>query len=258
MATRFSAVLAFLLLPITTPVFAQAQYERVPLRALDNWMWFNQYGWRDFESGKYQRAEQKFRRAIQEIEPFAPANRKLMARTYCDLARVLYYEKRYADAEPLAKWALSVRDADKTSSADAVFQCLFTLGSIHQAQKHYADAEPLFKRALSIQEEELTGSHINVLMTLDRLAYVLTSQGKYHEAEPLYRRAIAIHERRTPDENVELAETIDQYAVLLSKLNRKDEAEIWRARALRIRDAAATKAAQQKLDRASETLKGFK
>ena len=140
-----------------------------------------------------------------------------MARTYCDLARVFYYQKRYADAEPLAKWALSVRDADKKSSSDSVFQCLFTLASIQTAQEHYADAEPHFKRALAIQEKELTASHVNTLVTLERLAFVLRSQGKYHEAEPLYRRAIAIHERKTPDENLDLADTIDQYVILLRK-----------------------------------------
>ena len=255
-ARGWVAASVLLLLELASPAFGQ--YQRVPLRTLDNWMWYNDYGWQDLDSGKYDRAEQKFRLAIKEIEKFAPANRKLMARTYCDLARVFYYQKRFAEAEPLAKWALAVRDADKTASADAVFQCLFTLGSILQAQERYAEAEHHFKRALALQEQELQGSHINILVTLDRLAFVLTSQGKYHEAEPLYRRAIAIHERKTPDENLDLANTIDQYVILLRKLNRRDDAEMWHARALRIRDAAATKAALEKLDRASSKLKGFK
>ena len=94
-------------------------------------MWYNENGWKDIEKGRYDRAEQKFNMAIKEIQPYSPANRKLMARSYCDLARVLYYQERYADAEPLAKWALSVRDADKKASPDSVFQCLFTLASIH-------------------------------------------------------------------------------------------------------------------------------
>ena len=145
-ARGWVAASVLLLLELASPAFGQ--YQRVPLRALDNWMWYNDYGWQDLDSGKYDRAEQKFRLAIKEIEKFAPANRKLMARTYCDLARVFYYQKRFAEAEPLAKWALAVRDADKTASADAVFQCLFTLGSILQAQERYAEAEHHFKRAL--------------------------------------------------------------------------------------------------------------
>jgi tetratricopeptide (TPR) repeat protein len=253
---RFSrlAVLHLLVLVSAPPALAQ----NVPLPALSNWMWYNETGWDDIENGRYDRAEQKFRRAIKEIEPYAPGNRKLMARTYCDLARVFYYQQRYADAEPLAKWALSVRDADKKSSSDSVFQALFTLASIQTAQEHYADAEPLFKRALALQEKELTASHVNTLMTLERLAFVLRSQGKYHEADPLYRRAIAIHERKTPDENLDLADTIDQYVILLRRMNRNDEAEQFRARALRIRDTAASKAARAKANQASKNLKGFK
>ena len=235
-----------------------APAQNVPLDALSKWMWYNETGWEDIEKGKYDRAEQMFRRAVQELEPYSPANRKLMARTYCDLARVFYYQKRYADAEPLAKWALSVRDADKKSSADSVFQCLFTLASIQTAQERYADAEPHFRRALALQEKEFALDHVNLLVTLDRLAFVLRNQGKYHEAEPLYLRAIAIHERKTPDENLGLADTISQYVIVLRKLNRRDDAEKWEARALRIRDTAATKAARAKSDQTSKKLKGFK
>jgi tetratricopeptide (TPR) repeat protein len=254
MPPRHLATLFLLLLIHATPSFAQ----NVPLRALDNWMWYDEHGWADINNGRYDRAEQKFNMAIKEIKPYAPANRRLMARSYCDLARVLYHQKRYAEAEPLAKWALETRDSDKKSSSDAVFQCLFTLASIQTAQDHFAEAEPLLKRALSIQEQELTGSHVNTLMTLDRLALVLRSQGKFHEAEPLYLRAIAIHERKTPDENLELADTVEQYAILLRRMNRKDDAEKWQSRALAIRDTAATNAARSRLDQVSKKLRGFK
>jgi tetratricopeptide (TPR) repeat protein len=254
MPLRGFAISILVVLSLCSPIFGQD----VPLRALDNWLRYNEHGWIDLEKGRYDRAEQQFNMAIKEIQPYSPGNRKLMARTYCDLARVLYYQERYEEAEPLAKWALSVRDADKKATPDSVFQGLYTLASIQLAQDHFADAEPHFKRALAIQEKELTGSHVNVLLTLDRLALVLRSQGKFHEAEPLYLRAIAIHERKTPDENVALADTIDQYTILLRKLNRKRDAEIWQARALTIRDKAATKAARAKADQVSKKLQGFK
>ena len=221
-------------------------------------MWYNENGWKDIEKGRYDRAEQKFKMAIKEIEPYSPANRKLMARSYCDLARVLYYQERYADAEPLAKWALSVRDADKKASPTRFFSACSRWRRSSSPRSSWADAEPHLKRALAIQEKELTGSHVNVLLTLDRLAFVLRSQGKFHEAEPLYLRAIAIHERKTPDENLDLADTIDQYVILLRKLNRKKDAEIWQARALAIRDTAATKAARAKIDQVKKELRGFK
>ena len=140
-----------------------------------------------------------------------------MARTYCDLAKALYFQKRYAAAEPLAKWALAVRDADNKASSDAVYQCLFTLASIQCEEKHYSDAEPLLDRALAIQEKELPPGHVNTLYTLDRLATVYREQGKYKDAEPVYLCAIAILERRMPNENLDLAYMAEQYATMLRR-----------------------------------------
>jgi tetratricopeptide (TPR) repeat protein len=221
-------------------------------------MWYSEGGRADLEKGEYARAEIKLNLAIREIKPYPGGNRKLMARTYCDLARVLYYQKRYVEAEPLAKWALSVRDADNTSSSDGVFQCLFTLASIHSAQKHFTDAEPLLIRALALQEKELSPGHVNILPTVERLAMVYREQGKYKEAEPLYLRALAIHERHTPGENLNLADTAEQYAIMLRRMNRALDADKWQARALGIRDTVATKRARAELDAARGELQGFK
>jgi tetratricopeptide (TPR) repeat protein len=250
---RWFAVLA-LLSAGTAPVCAQ----NVPLWALRDWMWYSERAQADLEKGEYARAEVKLNLAIREITPYPGANRKLMARTYCDLARVLYYQKRSAEAEPLAKWALSVRDADDKSSSDGVFQCLFTLASIHSAQKHYTDAEPLLIRALALQEKELPPGHVNILPTVEQLAMVYRELGKYKEAEPLYLRALAIHERKRPDENLDLADTAEEYAILLRRMNRAENADKWQARAVGIRDTVATKRARAELDTARKELQGFK
>ena len=248
------AVLLLLLLLIAPPAFGQD----VPLLALDKWMWYNEYGWEDLNNGRYDRAEQKFRQAIKIIEPYPPGNRKLMARTYCDLARVFYYEKRYSDAEPLAKWRLPYATPTRKPAPTRFFSVCLLWRRFRPQRSTTAMPSPCSNAFSSIQEKELTGSHVNTLVTLERLAFVLRSQGKYHEAEPLYRRAIAIHERNKPDENIELADIIDQYVILLRKMNRIDDAEIYQARALRIRDTFATKAARAKADQQSRQLRGFK
>jgi tetratricopeptide (TPR) repeat protein len=237
------------------PAYAQ---QVIPTNALRNWMWYIDHGLADLENGASVLAASRFIHAIHEIEPYPWANRRLMARTYCELARALYQQARYAEAEPLAKWALSVVEADKKTTSNAVFQCLYTLGLIHAAQQHFADAEALLKRALVLQEKNLPAGHINTLITLDRLAMVYREQSKYKEAESLYLRAVAIHERKEPDENLDLADTALGYAVLLRKMKRTDEADKWEARALTIRDTVATKRARAKADQTEKTLKSFK
>ena len=199
---------------------ATAGAQDIPYFVLREWIFYDERGRSALERGDYAKAELQFNKAIKQIRPYTNRDPRLMARSYCDLARVLYHQGRYAEAEPLAKWALSVREADKKATSDAVFRCLYTLGLIHAAQQHFAEAEPLLKRALALQEKNLARGHVNTLVTLDRLAMVYRDQAKYTEAEPLYLRAMAIHERNTPDENLDLAETALHYAVLLRKMNR--------------------------------------
>jgi len=235
-----------------------ARAQSIPLETLRYWMEYDARGRSYLDKGDYARAEIQFHEAIRQLQPYRATNHRLMARSYCDLARVLYHQGRYAEADPLAKWALSVREVDQQATADALFQCLYTLGSIRAAQQHFTEAEPLLKRALALQEKFLGADRVNTIITLDRLAMVYQEQGKYTEADLLYVRAVAIHERKTPDENLDLAETARHYAVLLRKMNRADEAEKWEARALKIQDAVTSKQAKAKADQTERALKSFK
>jgi tetratricopeptide (TPR) repeat protein len=256
---KISGLLAalFIMSVQCAPAYAQ---QTIPTNAMRNFMWYFDHGLTDLEHGATDLAASRFIRAIHEIEPYPAANRRLMAKSYCELARALYQQSRFAEAEPLAKWALSVREADRYARPEVVFPCLFTLGAIHSAQKHYADAEPLFRRALALQELLLPEGDVNTLTTLDALARVLREQRKYSEAESLYLRAVAILERSTPDENVDLAYTAEQYAVNLRRMNRANEARSWEARALKIREAAAAEQvrARARSDALRHNLQGFK
>jgi Tetratricopeptide repeat len=234
--------------------FAQGNH----LGALREWLRNTEEAARFVDRGDYVKAEQRLNLAIKDIRPFLPETRLNMARTYCELARVLYHQKRYADAEPLARWALSVRESDTYAKPESVFQCVYTLAMIQAAQKHHADAERLFKRSLALQEENLGRDHINSNLILNQLAIVYVEQAKYADAEPLYLSSIAIHERKSPAENLDLADTADQYAALLHLMKRDDDAGKWRARARAIRDTVATKAARAKADRVAEQFKGYK
>ncbi len=167
----------------------------------------------------------------------------MLARSYGDLARVLYHQGRHAEAEPLAKWVLTVRDASKKTSDDARFQSVYLLGVIHRAQRRYDAAEPLLKRALQLQQVALGADHPELALTLDALAGIYREQGKYKDAEPLYRKALLLRERSSRGESLELAESSEHLAVLLRKINRNDEADDMDDRAKAIRDAVATRGA---------------
>ena len=44
--------------------------------------------------GRYDKAEQRFRLAIEEIRPYSRDDQRLLARSYADLARVFYHQGR--------------------------------------------------------------------------------------------------------------------------------------------------------------------
>ena len=226
-------VAVLFLLALGSPALAQSSH----LRALSDWMVHQQEAAKSFQNGDYYRAVERLNLAIKDIRPYLPETRRIMAKSYCDLAQVLYHQRRYDEAEPLARWALSVRDADRQAKPDAVFQCLYVLGRIQAARKNYAEAEQLHLRSLALQETSFGRDHINSVVVLDQLATDCIAQAKYANAESLYLRSISILERNTPAANLDLAETAEKYAGLLRLMRRNDDADRWHARAREIRAA---------------------
>jgi tetratricopeptide (TPR) repeat protein len=237
---------------------ATAAAEDVPPGIVSDWKFYNDAGWRCLNRGELALAEQRFNLALREVRPYFPKSARLMARTYCDLARVLYHQGRYAEAEPLAKWALTVREADTKTSPEILFQCSYTLGLIHAAEGHYADAEPLLKRAIALQEKSIGEDHVNMAVTLEHLAALYTDMQRYNQADSLYKRVIAIHERNRPNENLELADTATHYAELLRRMRQPADAEKWDSRAKAIEKAVSEKSRKAKLDHAAAGFQGYK
>jgi tetratricopeptide (TPR) repeat protein len=232
--------------------------QEMPIDALRDWQFYNNAGWRSLQNKDYLKAEERFGAAIRVVRPFETTQRRLMARSYHDLAQVLYHQGRFAEAQPLAAWALAVREAEPKVKPADVFQSLYTLGLIHEARRQHAASERLLRRALELQEKSLGPSHADLALTLDTLAGSCTAQEKSAEAEQLYKRAIAIESRTAPNENLDLAETSEHYATLLRRLKRTEEAQDLEERALAIRDAAATKGARARAVRNETGFRGFK
>jgi tetratricopeptide (TPR) repeat protein len=249
-------LLAGLVLPMIFTTSARAA--DIPIQVISDWSLYNRAGWEFLNRGQYDKAEDRFRRAIEVVRPYTKEDQRLLARSYADLARVFYHQGRYADAEPLAKWALSVRESQMKNNLDAIFQSLYTLALIHIAQEHFNQAEPLLRRALEIQEQEIGPNHIQTAATIDELAGVCAEERKFREAELLYKRAIAIFERVNPDDNLDLAGCGERFAALLDRMDRPADAAKYREQAKRIRDTVEAKTGRSKDTRPRPNFKGFK
>ena len=111
---------------------------------------------------------------------------------------VLYQSQgRYAEAEPLFKRSLAIREKALGPDHPDVGTSLNNLAVLYQSQGRYADAEPLLKRSLAIAEKALGPDHPDVGTSLNNLAGLYQSQGRYADAEPLLSAASPSPRRRS-------------------------------------------------------------
>jgi tetratricopeptide (TPR) repeat protein len=228
------------------------------LTVLQNWQFHNNTAWRYLYKQDYARAEERFRLAIETLGPYHASSQRLLARSYADLARVLYHQGRYEQAEPLAKWALAARENHPKTTPESIFQSLYTLGVIERALKHYDEARSLLKRALALQERAVSHDNPSLAMTIEELAYIDREDSKFVMSDRYYKRAIAIREKQNLPNNLDLAATYDDYADLLTRMKFVDDAEKWHDKARAIREASAQSAREEADRRAAVGYRGFK
>ncbi|HJU15371.1 MAG TPA: CHAT domain-containing tetratricopeptide repeat protein [Stellaceae bacterium] len=153
-------------------------------------------------------------------------------------AVALYREGRYAEAEPLYKRSLAMREKALGPEHPDVAASLNNLAELYEAEGRYTEAEPLFRRSLAILEKALGPEHPNVATSLNNLAGLYWAQGRYSEAEPLFRRSVAIRERAPGPEHPRLASSLNNLAELYKAEGRYAEAEPLYKRSLAIWEKA--------------------
>ena len=77
-----------------------------------------------------------------------------MAASLNNLAALYQVQGRYAEAEPLFKRSLAIKEKAFGPDHPDVALSLNNLGLLYQNQGRYTDAEPLYKRALAIKEKD--------------------------------------------------------------------------------------------------------
>jgi tetratricopeptide (TPR) repeat protein len=154
------------------------------------------------------------------------------------LGWALWRAARYAEAEPLYKRALAVREKALGPEHPDTAQSLNNLALLYYSQGRYAEAEPLCKRALAVREKALGPEHPDTARSLNNLANLYGKQGRYAEAEPLYKRALAIREKALGPEHPETAQSLNNLASLYYSQVRYAEAESLCKRALAVEEKA--------------------
>jgi tetratricopeptide (TPR) repeat protein len=69
-----------------------------------------------------------------------------------NLGQVAKVQGRYAEAEPLIRRSLAIREKVLGREHPDVARSLNNLADLYERQRRYAEAQPLFERALAIRE----------------------------------------------------------------------------------------------------------
>ena len=150
----------------------------------------------------------------------------------------LHGRARYAEAEPLYRRALAIREKAQGPDHPDTATTLNNLAGIYDEQGRYVEAESLYQRAIAICEKGLGPDHANTAASLNNLALLYHHQGRYAEAEPLYQRALAIREEALGPDHPSTATSLNNLAGLYHDQGRYGEAEPLLQRALAIYEKA--------------------
>ena len=144
----------------------------------------------------------------------------------------------YADAEPLFRQGLALREQAEGPRDSRTAESLRKLAWLYDYEGRYADAEPLARRALAIDETALGGQDLETAASLDYLGAILNEEARFAEAEPMLRRALAIRQKRLPADHPRVGESLNDLGQLLGDTGRWAEAEPLIRQALAVYEAA--------------------
>ncbi len=144
--------------------------------------------------GKYDEAEQLFKRSLAIREKVLPTDHPDIAEALNGLAELYYFQKRYDEAEQLFKRSLAIREKVLPTDHPGIAEALNGLAELYYFQRRYYEAEQLYMRSLALMEKAHPPDHPNVAIALDNLAGFYYSQGIFSDLEQLYKTPQTIRE----------------------------------------------------------------
>ena len=156
------------------------------------------------------------------------------ARLLNQAAVYLHERTQYADAEPLLKRSLAIREQALGPLHPHVAASLSNLALLYRIRGKHADAEPLLQRSLAIREQSLGPLHPYVATSLNNLALLYHDQGKHADAEPLFQRSLAIVEQSLGPQHPHVALSLNNLALLYHDQGKHADAEPLLQRSLAI------------------------
>ena len=149
----------------------------------------------DHALGDNDEAEAAYKRASRSARRPRTGSRSTWPRPSTTSGFSMSRRGKYAEAEPLLKRALAIREKALGTDHPDVATSLEALGLLYTKQGKTAAAEPLLKRSLAIYESGLGANHPHVARCCAKMAQCCRAMGQEAEAEKLETRVKAIQEK---------------------------------------------------------------
>jgi tetratricopeptide (TPR) repeat protein len=177
----------------------RAKSPRLTHEQFTDWNDFSTMGRAALTKRDLKYAEYLFKRAAEVARVESDTDPRLLARSYGDIAWVLHGQGRDEEAEPLAEWALIVRERYFGADSMQAGQTAYTLGMIEVDRGKLDEAQVHLERSLAACEKGMGPNHPFTADALDDLATLLVLRRSYDRARPLFERALKVFRGINPD-----------------------------------------------------------
>ena len=166
-----------------------------------------------FEMGLVDPAVEPLRRALFIRELNLGTMHADVAATTDHLGKILYYAKRYSEAEPYFQRTLDIDLKLAGSDHPELARAYDNLAVTEAMLEKYSESEGHYREALKLRDADDT-------LSLRNLALVLTAQNKNAEAQPLYSRALLVLDSGNNADPEFFKLVLTEYSTLLRDLKR--------------------------------------
>jgi tetratricopeptide (TPR) repeat protein len=200
------------------------------------WSAFNWAGWNALRKGYYDTAEHEFLAAIDTIRPSAERDKdyRLLARSYADYAYAIQKQGRHAEAEPILKWVLTIREAQLAPNSPPIAQSMNQLATLHYELGRFAEAEPILKRAIAMQAVAEKPNAQEHARSHTLLGLLMVTQRRFDAAELPFRKAVEIRETAKGRSDVDTGDALCNLAWVYIEQGKHEDARPLLTRALKI------------------------
>lgn len=193
-------------------------------KAYKDWkmqMWLGQ---QSYERGKYVVAQQKFKKALKDLD-LAMISDERLAITLNNLALCYCAQGKHQDADPLYQRALSIDQSSGGANKLMLADDFSNIATHYRKQGMNVQAETLYQKALALWEEELGEHSAEVAGCLSNLGVLFCEKGECAAAIKYFKKALSIKGSIYGSKSKEYAWTLVNLATTYCGLNKCEEAD---------------------------------